>query len=811
MKIRNVFLSLLAIALIWACGKDDGPDTPVVTNTPPVIAAKTFTVPENIAAGTAIGTVTATDADKDALTFSISTNDSDLFAITKAGVLSLASGKSLSFATKAQHVITVAVSDGEASASAKVTINVTKVDPENLVPEIAAQQFTVSESIDDTFEIGVVQATDPDQDDLAFSIVTNDNDLFEITEAGSLTLAAGQSLDFGTAQEHTITVAVSDGNSSVNAEITIKVTQGDPNNQSPVIEPHEFSVVESIDDLYEIGIVEATDPEQDDMTFSISVNDNDLFEISVDGELSLAEGKQLDFDAAQEHVITVAVTDGNTVSKAEVTITVTEDPAPTGQPQEFGAQENIPDTEVIGTVVAEDPEGQSLTFSIVTNDSDLFEITEGGELSLAEGMTLDFETATQHNIVVGVSDGFNTTNLDVTIYVGDDTSLADDPTSFVTTWKTTMDGEGISIGTDVNFLYDYTIDWGDGTVEQLTAFNPSHQYENAGIHTVAIQGDFPAIRMFQNTSASKLMSIEQWGAIQWKTMERAFQDCENMVYHATDAPDLFSVSTMVFMFGGCSNFSGNLNSWDVGNISDMSSLFRESSFNGNISNWDISNVTNMNGMFLSSPFNGDIGNWDVSHVTNMGSLFYSNEVFNQDISAWDVSSVTIMGSMFYNAKAFNQDIGGWDTSNVTSMGLVFTYADSFNQDISGWDVSNVTKMNSMFRGSLAFNQDIGGWDVSSVTDMNKMFKDASAFDQDLGNWLVQDVTEMNEMFDNSGMSAQNYGNSLVGWASKAVAFNVTLGALNVNYCAGSQGEAARDFLINSKGWLISGDAPIVCP
>ncbi|MEO2051258.1 MAG: BspA family leucine-rich repeat surface protein, partial [Allomuricauda sp.] len=660
-------------------------------NNAPVIAAKTFSVPENIAAGTAIGTVTATDADKDALTFSIKTNDNNLFAITKAGVLSLASGQSLDFATKAQHVITVAVSDGEASASAKVTINVTKVDPENLAPEIAAQQFTVSESIDDTFEIGVVQATDPDQDDLLFSIVTNDNDLFEITEAGSLSLAAGQSLDFGTAQEHTITVAVSDGNSSVNAEITIKVTQAEPTNEAPVVEAQEFSVKENIDDVFEIGVVEATDPEEDVLAFSISENDNDLFEITDKGVLSLAEGMQLNYDAQQQHIIKVTVSDGTNTVETTVTINVEE------------------------------------------------------------------------------------------------LTLADDPTSFVTTWKTTMDGESITIGTDVNQTYDYIIDWGDGTVQQLSDFNPTHQYATAGIHTIAIQSTFPAIRMYQNADAPKLMSIEQWGNIFWKSMERAFQGCENMEYNAADVPNLASVTNMSLMFGSCSKFDGD------------------------ISGWNVSTITHMNGLFNASSFNGDIGDWDVSNVTNMASMFQSNEVFNQDISAWDVSSVTLMGSMFYNAKAFNQDIGGWDTSNVTNMSLMFASADSFNQDISGWDVSNVTKMNSMFRGALAFNQDISGWDVSNVTEMNNMFKSASAFDQDLGNWLVQNVTDMNEMFDDSGISAQNYGNSLVGWVSKAVAFNVTLGALNVNYCAGSQGEAAREFLINSKGWLISGDAPIACP
>ena len=839
MKIRNVFLSLLAIALIWACGKDDGPEPP--KNNTPVIAAKTFSVPENIAAGTAIGTVTATDADKDAMTFSIKTNDNNLFAITKAGVLSLASGKSLSFATKAQHVITVAVSDGEASASAKVTINVTKVDPTNNPPVMGTQQFTVSESIDDTFEIGVVQATDPDQDDLVFSIVTNDNDLFEITEAGSLTLAAGQSLDFGTAQEHTITVAVSDGNSSANAEITIKVTKSDPDNQSPVILPQEFSVVENIDDQFEIGAVEAIDPEQDALTFSISVNDNDLFEITGNGLLSLAEGKQLDFEAAQEHVITVAVTDGNSVAKNDITIKVTQgDPdnlAPIGEPQVFQVPEDIADTEIIGTVIASDPEQEPLVFSIKTNDKDLFEITEGGELSLAQGKKLNFEAQEIHNIIVLVSDGLNTLDLTVTINVENVEEMADDPASFVTTWNAGGNGQ-ITIATDPDLSYDYTIDWGDGSVQQLTNQNPSHQYAQPGIYTVAIQGAFPAIRMWDSNIPEKLLSIDQWGAIAWQSMYGAFTGCSNMVYNATDTPNLNDVKSMVAMFSGCTNFNGDLTDWEVSGITNMASLFEATNFNGDISGWDVSNVTSMTSMFNgATSFNQDIGGWDVSNVTSMSLMFSGATSFNQNIGGWTVGNVTSMGSMFKEAASFNQGIGGWNVSNVTNMGGMFSKAalfnqdignwvvsnvtdmtsmffgaSAFNQDISGWNVSNVTNMGSMFNGAISFNQDISGWDVSNVTSMSLMLRAAQAFDQNLGDWQLDSVTNMGNMMNDNGMSPENLNATLIGWNNFVEQNNtpvgISLGLNNLTFC-GQEAIDAVNNLSQSHFWSFTGTYSIL--
>ncbi|QHX35817.1 hypothetical protein STIUS_v1c02630 [Spiroplasma sp. TIUS-1] len=88
-------------------------------------------------------------------------------------------------------------------------------------------------------------------------------------------------------------------------------------------------------------------------------------------------------------------------------------------------------------------------------------------------------------------------------------------------------------------------------------------------------------------------------------------------------------------------------------------------------------------------FSQDISSWDVSNVTKMNYVFYRTQ-FNQDISSWDVSNVTDMSSLFENVRSFNQDISSWDVSNVTNMEAMFYYAESFDQDISSWDVSNVT-------------------------------------------------------------------------------------------------------------------------
>ncbi len=317
------FLLLLFFALIAiSCGEDEKP------NTAPSISAQTFNASEAIVVGEVIGTISATDAEGDALTFSISSNDNNLFTVTagdantQGGQLSLNAGQSLDFETASSHSIVVRVSDGQLEATATITITVVDVD-ENTMPTIASQEFTVAEDISDATVIGTVTATDAEGDDLAFSVTANSSDLFEITTAGELSLISGQNLDFETATSHAITVQVSDGSLSASATITINVTDV-AENTAPAIAAQSFTVAEDIDAATDIGTVTATDAEGNSISYSITANDNGLFEITAGGALSLASGQALDFETSTSHNITVQATDGGLSNTATITINVTD-------------------------------------------------------------------------------------------------------------------------------------------------------------------------------------------------------------------------------------------------------------------------------------------------------------------------------------------------------------------------------------------------------------------------------------------------------------------------------------------------------
>ncbi|MEQ9299327.1 MAG: LamG-like jellyroll fold domain-containing protein, partial [Cyclobacteriaceae bacterium] len=209
------------------------------------------------------------------------------------------------------------------------------------------------------------------------------------------------------------------------------------------------------------------------------------------------------------------------------------------------------------------------------------------------------------------------------------------PDAFVTTWETTSPGETIILpltdgsGFGQNYTYDFIIDWGDGTVEHNTSTDLSHTYATPGTHRVAITGTFPFMSFNasgKNGSIDKLMSIEQWGDIEWESLSIAFYNCTNLVVNATDVPDLTNLTTtsMTFTFGNTAIVDG-------------------------------------------------VGNWDVSTVTSFDFMFYQSTNFNEDLGGWDISNITDMSDMLVDVgmsiENYDATLTGWATLDAGESGV----------------------------------------------------------------------------------------------------------------------------------------------
>ncbi len=478
-----------------------------------------------------------------------------------------------------------------------------------------------------------------------------------------------------------------------------------------------------------------------------------------------------------------------------------------------------------------------LTFTGTAGETKTFSITPLADTDEESDETINLSMA---NLVT------NTTINNVNISDGGTATLLDDETEsslFITTWTTEGSNEAVTIPT-MGTGYDYQIDWGDGTVETNQTGDAVHTYVTAGDHQIKIIGSYPGIHLSEGTAenAAKLKSIDQWGAIEWQSMEGAFSEAVNMVLNAIDNPNLNAVTSMKEMFKNCKVLNSPMSEWNTFNVQDMEGVFDgaesfnqgignwstsnvitarrmfagakvlnqsleywfnsedgpitdlsemfsgATAFNRNIDQWEVASVTNMSGMFKeATAFNRDISEWNVESVTDFSEMFSGAAAFNQNIGSWNVSSVTTLASMFEGAVLFDQDLSGWQVGEVTTMEALFKNAVAFNQPVNTWDMNKVISLASMFEGAILFNQPLSGWSLSALEDMNALFKGATAFNQDLAIWSTSKVTDMSEVFSNADAFNQDLSSwnlSLVtdmsGMFSDAPAFDQNLGNWNID-------------------------------
>jgi hypothetical protein len=120
-KLVFPFLSLLFIS----CSTDADVNfmEEVSTNNLPAISSTAFTIAEHSPSGTAIGTISASDADNDDLTFSIDTT-TDILIDENTGDLTLGENLKLDFEAEENITFTVSAFDGKAITEASITLNI---------------------------------------------------------------------------------------------------------------------------------------------------------------------------------------------------------------------------------------------------------------------------------------------------------------------------------------------------------------------------------------------------------------------------------------------------------------------------------------------------------------------------------------------------------------------------------------------------------------------------------------------------------------------------------------------------------------
>ena len=236
-------------------------------NNPAITSSATFSAAEN---QTSIGTVSATDADGDSLTYSISGSEIN---ISSSGVLTFATAPD--YETKTSYTATVTVSDGINSTTQNITVNVTDV-AENVGPVISGLASSVSVAENQTSVISV-SASDANGDTLSYSLSGTDAASFSINSSGVITFDAAP--NYESKNSYSITVQVSDGSISPSQALTVNVTNV---NEAPIAVSQNtgFNFPENT-----TGIVfranEHSDPDSGD-SYAYSLTGDDASDLTID-------------------------------------------------------------------------------------------------------------------------------------------------------------------------------------------------------------------------------------------------------------------------------------------------------------------------------------------------------------------------------------------------------------------------------------------------------------------------------------------------------------------------------------------------
>ena len=188
-------------------------------NAPTDLAVSTSTFAESVTSGTAVASITTTDADSSAVnsfTYSLisgnGTNDADNSSFTISGSSLVTSG-TFDYETKSSLKVYLQVNDGVASYAKALTLTVSDV---NETPtDISLTSTRVTENVPLGTQVGTLSTTDPDSGNtFTYSLVSSndarDDDNGSFTVSGTSLVTSG-TIDYETKSSMKIYVNVNDG------------------------------------------------------------------------------------------------------------------------------------------------------------------------------------------------------------------------------------------------------------------------------------------------------------------------------------------------------------------------------------------------------------------------------------------------------------------------------------------------------------------------------------------------------------------------------------------------------------------------
>ena len=246
-------------------------------NFPVFTSSSSFSADEN---QNAIGAITATDADGDAVTYSIQglpapiadEQYQGLFIDSLTGVMTF-NEMGADFEERESISFNVTVSDGLNSITQAVTILINNLNDNS--PVFTSEiDFIIDEN---TSSIGTITGSDADGDTLSFSISGTDASSIAI-DPNSGVLSLKETADYETKTSYAFNVEISDGLNSVVNPATLSINN--LNDNSPIFSSEDTFTID--ENKSEVGTVIANDADTDSsISYAIDNNVEQKIEVSI--------------------------------------------------------------------------------------------------------------------------------------------------------------------------------------------------------------------------------------------------------------------------------------------------------------------------------------------------------------------------------------------------------------------------------------------------------------------------------------------------------------------------------------------------
>ena len=408
------------------------------------LSSSAFSTLEN---STAVATITASDADGDDLTFSLTNStDSSFFTLdSSSGVLAFQQAPDFESPqdsnTDNTYELELSVADGANTSSQAITVAVTNVDE---APSFAAttQDLSVSENSSGSFY--QAQATDPEQATLTYSASGTDAGLFDLDSAsGELTFKQSphfeNPLDSDSNNVYQLDITAADGTNQASQSITVTVADV---NEAPAFA--SASVNLNTDEnaaSFAHTVDAATDPDQgEQLTYQLGGDDAAAFDF--DAATRVLAFKQspdyespADQDADNTYQIIITAADSQYSTSQAITIAVAdlndESPLFTSATSLALDFTSVVVGAIVYTAQATDADaGDQVSYALSGADQQHFILdSSSGALAFAQAPSLenpkDADKDNVYQLSIAATDlGANSTDLALSINVVDDTGSA---------------------------------------------------------------------------------------------------------------------------------------------------------------------------------------------------------------------------------------------------------------------------------------------------------------------------------------------------------------------------------------------------